>query len=159
MPILKTSVFITFLISSRVLKWRRLRALETSHFMVCSKTFDPVSRWRLLGKGKLIAQNDFFKQTTQSTFDKKSASFALQAFSAGNKYVVSIGTQHDMIVNVWDWRNNTKVASNKISTKVKALAFSEDGSYFVTVGNRHVKFWYLDSGKSKVTNSKIVSYF
>lgn len=55
-----------------------------------------------------------------------------------------------MIVNVWDWRNNVKVASNKVSTKVKSLAFSENGSYFVTVGNRHVKFWFLEYGKTKV---------
>lgn len=54
-----------------------------------------------------------------------------------------------MIVNVWDWKNNIKVASNKVSTKVKAVAFAENGSYFVTVGNRHVKFWYLEYGKAK----------
>lgn len=71
------------------------------------------------------------------------------AFSPTNKYVVSVGTQHDMIVNVWDWKNNIKVASNKVSTKVKAIAFSENGNYFVTVGNRHVKFWFLESGKNK----------
>ena len=41
-----------------------------------------------------------------------------------------------MIVNVWDWRNGTKVASNKISCKVKAVSFAENGSYFVTAGNR-----------------------
>lgn len=77
--------------------------------------------------------------------------FFFQAFSPNNKYVVSIGTQHDMIVNVWDWKNDVKVASNKVSTKVKTLAFAENGSYFVTVGNRHVKFWFLDSGKNKVS--------
>uniref|UniRef100_A0AAR5Q0L6 MABP1/WDR62 second WD40 domain-containing protein n=1 Tax=Dendroctonus ponderosae TaxID=77166 RepID=A0AAR5Q0L6_DENPD len=71
------------------------------------------------------------------------------AFSPTNKYVVSVGTQHDMIVNLWDWKNNIKVASNKVSTKVKAIAFSENGSYFVTVGNRHVKFWFLETGKIK----------
>ncbi|CAH1107788.1 unnamed protein product, partial [Psylliodes chrysocephalus] len=71
------------------------------------------------------------------------------AFSPTGKYVVSIGTQHDMIVNVWDWKNNIKVASNKVSTKVKAIAFAENGSYFVTVGNRHVKFWYLEYGNAK----------
>ncbi|XP_063985422.1 mitogen-activated protein kinase-binding protein 1 isoform X3 [Diachasmimorpha longicaudata] len=66
------------------------------------------------------------------------------AFSPSNKYVVSVGSQHDMIVNVWDWRNNVKVASNKVSSKVKAVSFAESGNYFVTVGNRHVKFWYLE---------------
>ncbi|CAH0549034.1 unnamed protein product, partial [Brassicogethes aeneus] len=71
------------------------------------------------------------------------------AFSPTTKYVVSIGTQHDMIVNVWDWKNNIKVASNKVSTKVKSIAFADNGSYFVTVGNRHVKFWYLEQEKRK----------
>lgn len=53
-----------------------------------------------------------------------------------------------MIVNVWDWRSNVKVASNKVSSKVKAVCFAENGNYFVTVGNRHVKFWYLEYSRS-----------
>lgn len=60
---------------------------------------------------------------------------------------MSVGSQHDMIVNVFDWRQNLKIASNKVSAKVVAVSFSEDGSYFVTVGNRHVKYWYLDGGR------------
>ena len=59
-----------------------------------------------------------------------------------------MGSQHDMIVNVWDWRSGVKVASNKVSSKVKAVSFAENGSYFVTVGNRHVKFWYLEYSRS-----------
>lgn len=79
----------------------------------------------------------------------------LKAFSPSNKYVVSVGSQHDMIVNVWDWRNNVKVASNKVSSKVKAVCFAENGNYFVTVGNRHVKFWYLEYSRSaKVSRCK-----
>ena len=73
----------------------------------------------------------------------------LQAFSPNAKYAVSVGSQHDMIVNVWDWKNNVKVASNKVSAKVKAISFAVDGSYFVTVGNRHVKFWYLDYSRPR----------
>lgn len=43
------------------------------------------------------------------------------------------------------------VAANKVSSKVTAVSFSDDSSYFVTAGNRHVKFWYLDhSHTSKV---------
>lgn len=40
------------------------------------------------------------------------------------------------------------VAANKVSSKVTGVSFSEDSSYFVTVGNRHVKFWYLDHCKA-----------
>lgn len=57
--------------------------------------------------------------------------------------LVSIGSMHDMVVNVWNLKTRFKVASNKIACKVKGVAFSRDGAYFVTVGNRHVKFWYL----------------
>ncbi len=62
---------------------------------------------------------------------------AFQSFAPNNKYVVSVGSQHDIIVNVWDWRSGVKVASNKVSTKVKAISFAENGNYFVTAGNRY----------------------
>lgn len=45
-------------------------------------------------------------------------------------------------------QKNTVIAANKVSSKVAAVFFSEDSSYFVTAGNRHVKFWYLDHSKS-----------
>lgn len=70
-----------------------------------------------------------------------------QAFSPTGKYIVSVGSQHDNIVNVFDWKSNLKIASNKVSAKVVAVSFSEDGNYFVTVGNRHVKYWYLEGGR------------
>ncbi|XP_076129338.1 mitogen-activated protein kinase-binding protein 1-like [Alosa pseudoharengus] len=73
------------------------------------------------------------------------------AFSPNSKYIVSVGYQHDMSVNVWAWKRNIVVAANKVSSKVTAVSFSEDSSYFVTAGNRHVRFWYLDhSGSAKV---------
>ncbi|XP_055295668.1 mitogen-activated protein kinase-binding protein 1 isoform X6 [Sitodiplosis mosellana] len=68
-------------------------------------------------------------------------------FSPNGKYLVSVGSQHDMIVNVFDWRQNLKIASNKVSAKVCSVCFSEDGNYFVTVGNRHVKYWYLEGSR------------
>ncbi|XP_065055995.1 mitogen-activated protein kinase-binding protein 1-like isoform X4 [Rhopilema esculentum] len=67
------------------------------------------------------------------------------AFSPNLKYLVSIGDQHDMMVNVWNWRTGSKVACNKIGCKVRSVSFAENGSHFVTVGNRHVKFWYFDT--------------
>lgn len=76
----------------------------------------------------------------------------VQAFSPNLKYIVSVGSQHDMMVSVWNWRANSKLASNKVATKVSGVAWSEDSSTFVTVGLRHVKFWYLDTSKSKVAN-------
>lgn len=62
---------------------------------------------------------------------------------SNSSILVSIGSIHDMSVFVWNPKTKFKVASNKIACKVRGMAFSRDGSYFVTVGNRHVKFWYL----------------
>ena len=45
----------------------------------------------------------------------------LQAFSPNLKYIVSVGTQHDMMVNVWNWKTNAKVASNKIASNVSII--------------------------------------
>ncbi|KAF5908504.1 mitogen-activated protein kinase-binding protein 1-like isoform X1, partial [Clarias magur] len=69
---------------------------------------------------------------------------ACVAFSPNGKCIVSIGSQHDMSVNVWAWKKNILVAANKVSSKVTAVSFSEDSSYFVTAGNRHVRYWYLE---------------
>lgn len=32
-----------------------------------------------------------------------------------------------------------------MTSKVNALSFSSDGTFFVTAGLRHVKFWYFDN--------------
>jgi len=55
-----------------------------------------------------------------------------------------------------NFQASTTVASNKVSTKVYGLDFAEDSSYFVTVGNRHVKFWYFDS---QVKGEKVITSF
>ncbi|XP_076988161.1 WD repeat-containing protein 62 isoform X2 [Tamandua tetradactyla] len=79
---------------------------------------------------------------------------ACVAFSPNMKHIVSMGYQHDMVLNVWDWKKDIIVASNKVSCRVIALSFSEDSSYFVTVGNRHVRFWFLEvSTEAKVTGT------
>ncbi|XP_074876966.1 WD repeat-containing protein 62 [Buteo buteo] len=79
---------------------------------------------------------------------------ACVAFSPSAKYLVSVGYPHDMAVNVWDWKKNSLVASNKVSCKVTAVSFSED-SYFVTVGHRHIKFWFLDSSRELKINETV----
>ncbi|XP_075116051.1 WD repeat-containing protein 62 [Leptodactylus fuscus] len=76
-------------------------------------------------------------------------------FSPNAKYVVSVGYQHDMVVNVWDWKNNNIVAKNKVSSKVSAVSFSQDSSYFVTAGHRHVKFWYMENSKQSQVNGTV----
>ncbi|XP_076831984.1 WD repeat-containing protein 62 isoform X2 [Brachyhypopomus gauderio] len=80
---------------------------------------------------------------------------ACVAFSTNGNYIVSVGYQHDRTVSVWEWKRGTVIASNKVSSRVLAVSFSEDSSYFVTAGNRHVKFWYLDASKKRRVNSTV----
>ncbi|XP_023663006.1 WD repeat-containing protein 62 isoform X2 [Paramormyrops kingsleyae] len=80
---------------------------------------------------------------------------ACVAFSTSGSYIVSVGYQHDMTVSVWEWKKGTVIASNKVSSRVVSVSFSEDNSYFVTAGNRHVKFWYLDASKERRVNSTV----
>ncbi|KAF8940681.1 mitogen-activated protein kinase binding protein 1 [Dissophora ornata] len=77
--------------------------------------------------------------------------FGVQAvhFSPNSRLLVSLGFQHDGYIHVWNWRTGLQISSNRVTTKVNALAFSADGSCFVTAGLRHVKFWYLNVELSK----------
>uniref|UniRef100_A0A3Q2QZI8 WD repeat domain 62 n=1 Tax=Fundulus heteroclitus TaxID=8078 RepID=A0A3Q2QZI8_FUNHE len=47
------------------------------------------------------------------------------------------------------------IASNKVSSRVFSVSCSQDGSRFVTAGNRHVKFWDLDASKERRVNSTV----
>ncbi|XP_019733982.1 mitogen-activated protein kinase-binding protein 1-like isoform X1 [Hippocampus comes] len=80
---------------------------------------------------------------------------ACVAFSPNMKYIVSVGYQHDMLVHVWNWKKGVVVAANKVSSKVTAVSFSHDSSYFVTAGNRHVKFWYLDHSRTSKVSAAV----
>ncbi|XP_066601147.1 mitogen-activated protein kinase-binding protein 1 isoform X2 [Prorops nasuta] len=135
---------------------------KNSQAHVLNASRKTVTSLALAGDGRLLATGECGHMPNVRVWDISDPHNAVQiaefpghkygincvAFSPSNKYVVSVGSQHDMIVNVWDWRNNVKVASNKVSSKVKAVCFAENGNYFVTVGNRHVKFWYLEYSRS-----------
>ncbi len=66
-------------------------------------------------------------------------------FSPNGRWLVSVGSQYDLMIYVWDWRSRTQLASNRVTSKIAAVSFSPDSSFFVTVGVRHVRFWTLQS--------------
>ncbi|XP_042204556.1 mitogen-activated protein kinase-binding protein 1-like isoform X9 [Homarus americanus] len=133
------------LLNSR--KNRQLHVQNASRKTITCVAFSPCGRYLATGEcghQPSVRVWDVSDRSQVAEFQGHKYGISCVAFSPTQKYVVSVGSQHDMIVNVWDWRGGIKVASNKFSSKVKAISFAENGSYFVTVGNRHVKFWYLE---------------
>jgi len=58
--------------------------------------------------------------------------------------LISLGDENDKGLFVWDVERKIKITCNKLSKPVTCLAFAENGSYFVTAGNNHLKFWQFD---------------
>ena len=64
-------------------------------------------------------------------------------FSPDSRYLISAGFKHDRQLIIWEWENLRKVSVMKLGNKVNSLCFHPSGSYFVSCGDRHLKWWYL----------------
>ncbi|XP_072552931.1 mitogen-activated protein kinase-binding protein 1-like [Salminus brasiliensis] len=128
-------------------KNRQQHIINTSRKTITTLAFSSDGKYLVTGEsGHLPAVRvwDVAEGSQVAELQEHKYGVACVAFSPNSKYIVSVGYQHDMSVNVWAWKKNTLVATNKVSSKVTAVSFSEDSSYFVTAGNRHVRFWYLE---------------
>jgi WD40 repeat protein len=65
------------------------------------------------------------------------------AFAPSSKLLVSAGFKNDRGLHVWDWKAGKKVATGKLSQKVQSVCFNSTGSFFVTAGDKHLKFWSM----------------
>uniref|UniRef100_A0A673WUB0 WD repeat domain 62 n=1 Tax=Salmo trutta TaxID=8032 RepID=A0A673WUB0_SALTR len=132
---------------------------KQNHILNTSRlfSFSPMVKSYLVNSGHMpcVRVWDVAEQTQVAEVQCHKYGVACVAFSTNSSYIVSVGYQHDMTVSVWEWRKGTVIASNKVSSRVLSVSFSEDNSYFVTAGNRHVKFWYLDASKERRVNSTV----
>ncbi|KAI1722877.1 mitogen-activated protein kinase-binding protein 1 [Ditylenchus destructor] len=69
------------------------------------------------------------------------------AFTKDSTQLISVGNQHDKSVVLWDWQKGTKLAENRLTSQVNAMDVCD--KMFVTVGVRHVKFWYLEKSSNQ----------
>ncbi len=64
------------------------------------------------------------------------------AFSKDASLLASMGHFNDGNVYIWDWKNGTRLAGIKITTRLSKIAF--DGfEHLVTIGDKHIKYWSL----------------
>lgn len=139
-------------------KNRQQHIFNSSRKAITTLAFSPDGKYVVTGEsGHMPAVRlwDVSERAQIAELQEHKYGVACVAFSPNGKYIVSVGYQHDMMVNVWNWKKNVVVAANKVSSKVSAVSFSADSSYFVTAGNRHVKFWYLDHAKTNKVNATV----
>ncbi|XP_010623053.1 mitogen-activated protein kinase-binding protein 1 isoform X1 [Fukomys damarensis] len=139
-------------------KHKQHHILNSSRKTITAVAFSPDGKYLVTGEsGHMPAVRvwDVAEHSQVAELQEHKYGVACVAFSPSAKYIVSVGYQHDMIVNVWAWKKNIVVASNKVSSRVTAVSFSEDCSYFVTAGNRHIKFWYLNDSKTSKVNATV----
>jgi mitogen-activated protein kinase binding protein 1 len=66
------------------------------------------------------------------------------AFSPNGQFLVTVGFKHDRQLIVWEWMHLKIVAVLKLTNKVHSVSFQSNGNYFVTCGDRHLKWWYME---------------
>jgi WD40 repeat protein len=81
-------------------------------------------------------------------------------FSPDGRYLVSVGFKLDRQLVLWDWRTSSVVTTHKLGNRVHAIQFHESGEYFITAGDRHLKWWMITEvieGESVVLEGKAAS--
>ncbi|KAK3832326.1 MAG: quinon protein alcohol dehydrogenase-like superfamily, partial [Linnemannia gamsii] len=79
--------------------------------------------------------------------------FGVQAvqFSPNSKFVVSLGFQHDGYIHLWNWRTNTQIASNRVTSRSSTrvldgrsgiLGELRDSNYLDAVCSQDGRFTY-----------------
>ncbi|KAF4146403.1 WD domain G-beta repeat domain-containing protein [Phytophthora infestans] len=79
---------------------------------------------------------------------------ACMAFSQDGRFLLSAGLVHDQHLYAWELKLKMKDAVRRLEVAAVGCAFVEDriydadycqaGNFFVTVGEKHFKYWFLD---------------
>jgi WD40 repeat protein len=65
-------------------------------------------------------------------------------------FLVSVGCHHDGFIYLWNWKTRQRLYGVKIAAPLFSLAFDPQSKYFVTCGEKHMKFWDLKDIKEKL---------
>lgn len=68
------------------------------------------------------------------------------AFSPSGRFLISVGFRHDHQLLVWDWQQNLVMGKADLPRcRITSVAYSEDGKFFVTSGEKHLQFWSIST--------------
>uniref|UniRef100_H3HBI1 Anaphase-promoting complex subunit 4 WD40 domain-containing protein n=1 Tax=Phytophthora ramorum TaxID=164328 RepID=H3HBI1_PHYRM len=83
---------------------------------------------------------------------------ACMAFSQDGRFLLSAGLVHDQHLYAWELKLKRKDATRRLEVAAVGCALVEDkildadycqaGNFFVTVGEKHFKYWFLDDNGS-----------
>ncbi|EFC42696.1 predicted protein [Naegleria gruberi] len=117
------------------------------------------------------------KKTIELKKDNHSYGITSLAFSNDAKYIVSVGDENDGTIKLWDLSANMNQSVNastlssassqkgslvhtiKNIRKTNDVAFSHDGAFFVTVGDKFVKYHQIEqqpNGSMEVKTSRCI---
>ncbi|KAJ0244277.1 Transducin/WD40 repeat-like superfamily protein [Hirschfeldia incana] len=141
-------------------------ACTQSHLLVSHRTPKALSCVAVSHNGRFVAAGESSNLSSVLIWDCESSGLVAElkghlygaqclSFSPNGEYLVSVGGY----IYLWDWRKSVllaKVKANSICSDITSVAFSSNGKFIVTSGNKHLKYWTVGSFQ-RTRSSKVGS--
>ncbi|KAL0719807.1 hypothetical protein Bca4012_069131 [Brassica carinata] len=132
-------------------------ACTQSHLVVSHLLPNPLSCVAVSHNGRFVAAGESSNLSSVLIWDCDTLGLVAElkgylygaqclSFSPNGEYLVSVGGY----IYLWDWRKSlllAKVKASSTCSDITSVAFSSNGKFIVTSGNKHLKYWTTRSSK------------